>query len=344
MKAIVKTSRAPGAAYRDIEAPGLNKDELLIRVTAASISQGDLAAYNWTDLSFPPQKMPFAFGQEFCGEVVEAGSQAKGFVKGDFISVESHVFCGVCGQCRNDQRHICQYLRVIGRDVPGGFAEYAAVPARCAWKHSDDSLKDIAPLLGPFASSVHAVLAEDVLSKNVLISGCSPQGLFAAAIARAGGARKVVALDPSPFRRKLALKMGACSALDPADKDCLKKAARICGSGGADAVIEMSGLQDSVALGLKALRPGGRFVAFGLPVKKLSLDYAGDIVRRGIRLEGISGREIFRSWYKMESLLKSGAVDPRPAVTHKFAFKDFRKAFDLINKKEQKCGKVLLLP
>lgn len=344
MKAILKTSRAPGAAYRDTEVPVLNKDELLIRVTAASVSTGDISAYNWTDPTFPPHKMPFVFGQEFCGEVVEAGAQAKGFEKGDFISVESHVFCGVCGQCRNDQRHICQYLRVIGRDIPGGFAEYAAVPARCAWKHTDDSLKDIAPILGPFGSSVHAVLAEDVFGKNVVISGCAPHGLFAVAIAKAGGARHVIVLDPSPYRRKLALKLGAGSALDPAAKDCLSRTSKICGTGGADVVIEMSGCPDSVELGLKALRPGGRFVAFGLPLKKLSLDYAGDIVRRGIRLEGVSGREIFRSWYKMESLLKSGAVDPRPAITHTFRFKDFRKAFDLINKKEQKCGKVILLP
>ncbi|MCX5791378.1 MAG: alcohol dehydrogenase catalytic domain-containing protein [Elusimicrobia bacterium] len=344
MKAIVKTSHAPGAAYRDAEVPAINKDELLIRVTSASLSSGDLAAYNWTDPLFPAHRLPFVFGQEFCGEVVETGSLARGFEKGDFVSVESHIFCGVCGQCRNDQRHICQYLRVIGRDTPGGLAEYAAVPARCAWKHTDDSLKDIGALMGAFGSSVHAVLAEDIVGRSIVVSGCAPQGLFAAGIARAGGARKIIALDPSPYRRRLALKMGAGAAIDPADRNCLKKIARTCGAEGADTVVEMSGGAAAVELGLKALRPGGRFVAFGLPLTNLSIDYAGDIVRRGIRLEGVAGREIFRSWYKMESLLKSGAVDPRPAITHTFRFKDFRKAFDLINSKEQKCGKVILVP
>ena len=46
----------------------------------------------------------------------------------------------------------------------------------------------------------------------------------------------------------------------------------------------------------------------------------------------------------MESLLKSGAVNPRPAITHTFALKDFKKAFALINSKEQKCGKIILTP
>ncbi len=343
MKAIMKTSRARGASYRDAAVPEIAKDELLIRVTAASISPGDLAIYNSSGVSAAAPTLPFVFGREFCGEVVEIGAQAKGFDKGDFVSVESHIFCGVCGQCRNDQRHICQNLRIIGRDVPGGLAEYAAVPARCAWKHTDDSLKDVGAIMDPFGSAVHAVLDEDLLGRSVIISGCSPHGLFAAGIAKAAGAKRVIALDPSPYRRKLALKMGASTAMDPTAADCLAKLRKLCPEG-ADSVIEMSGGAKSVALGLKALRPGGRFVAFGLPASDLSLDYAGDIVKRGIRLEGVAGREIFRSWYKMESLLKSGAVNPRPVVTHRFAFKDFKKAFALINSKDKKCGKIILTP
>ena len=344
MKAIVKTSCARGASYRDAAVPEISKDDLLIRVTAASISPGDVAIYNSAGPDCAAPALPFVFGQEFCGEVVEIGTQAKGFAKGDFVSVESHIFCGVCGQCRNDQRHICQNLKVIGRDVPGGFAEYAVVPARCAWKHTDDSLKDVGAIMQPFGSAVHAVLNEDLVGRSLIVSGCTPHGLFAAGIAKAAGAKRVIALDPSPYRRKLAVKMGACTAIDPASgADCLAKIAKLCPEG-ADAVIEMSGGAKAVALGLKALRPGGRFVAFGLPSADLSLDYAGDIVKRGIRLEGVAGREIFRSWYKMESLLKSGAVNPRPAVTHTFAFKDFQKAFDLINSKDTKCGKIILTP
>ena len=119
---------------------------------------------------------------------------------------------------------------------------------------------------------------------------------------------------------------------------------KMCGDEGADAVFEMTGLPESVDLGLKMLHPRGRFVACGIPSEKLNIDLAGDIVRRAIHLEGVTGREIFRSWYKTESLLKSGAVDPRPAITHTFKFKDFAKAFSLINKKEKKCGKIILVP
>ncbi|MDA8243924.1 MAG: alcohol dehydrogenase catalytic domain-containing protein [Elusimicrobia bacterium] len=343
MKAIMKTTKSRGASYRDCDVPEIGRDEILIRVTAASISPGDLALYNSSGAEAVPPRLPFVFGREFCGEVVEIGPQAKGFDKGDFVSVESHIFCGVCAQCRNDQRHICRDLKVIGRDVQGGLSEYAAVPARCAWKHTDDSLKDIGSLMGPFGCAVHAVLSEDLVGRNVVVSGCAPHGLFAAGIAKAAGAKRVIALDPSAFRRSLALKMGASAALDPSAPGCLQKIRKYCPDG-ADAVMEMSGSAGSIGLSLKALRPGGRMVAFGLPAEDLNLDYAGDIVGRGLRIEGVAGREIFRSWYKMESLLKSGAVDPRPAITHRFQFKDFTKAFDLMNSKEKRCGKIILTP
>ena len=345
MKAICKLSPGPGAEYIDRDVPVINKDELLLRVSHAAICESDLAIYNWTGWAPDRIKTPMIFGHELCGEVVEMGQLDKGFNKGDFVSVESHIFCGLCYQCRNDQRHVCANVRMIGVDTPGGFAEYAAVPARCAWKHTDDSLKDIGAIMEPFGNAVYGVLAEDIVGKTVLISGCDPQGLFGIGIARAGGAKNVIALDASPYRQKLAKKAGASHVLDPQAKDILTKIKHAAKSpDGVDTVIEMSGNPKAIALGLSVLRYGGRFTAFGLPGKKIELDYANDIISKGIRLYGVAGREIFRSWYKMESILKSNAVDPRPMITHTFKFKDFKKAFELVGSKEKKCGKVILTP
>ena len=185
MKAICKTKPAPGAEYIDIDMPRIKSDELLIKIHATSICGSDLPIYTYSSWSAARMPIPFVFGHELCGEVVEIGDKAKGFVKGDFVSVESHIFCGMCYQCRNDQRHVCSNLKILGIDVPGGFAEYAAVPARCAWKHSDNSLKDIGSIMEPLGNAVFATLSEDIIGKSVLISGCGPQGLFATQIARA---------------------------------------------------------------------------------------------------------------------------------------------------------------
>lgn len=343
MKAIVKTDRKRGASYRDVDVPVLPKDGLLIRVVSASISPMDISVYNWTDESFPEQKMPFVFGEEFCGEVIDAGQLARGFKKDDFISVESHVFCGTCGQCRNERRDICQNLKIIGRDIPGGFSEYAVVPARCAWKHSSDNLKYLGAIMPTFASAANAVLSQELFGKTVIVSGCRPVGLFSISIAKAGGASRVIALDRSAYRRDLAVKMGADYVFDPLSRSTPGKIRKISSGEGADEVIEASGNPAEINNAVNMLRPGGRFIAASKTEDGFSFDYSS-FIHNGIKMEGLPGREIFKSWYKMETLLRSGAVDPRPAITHTFQFKDFNKAFSLINKKEQKCGKILLVP
>jgi threonine 3-dehydrogenase len=345
MKAICKSSPKPGAEYTNLDVPVIGKDELLLKVDHASICESDLAIYNWAGWAPGRIKTPLVFGHELCGEVVEMGQLDKGFNKGDFVSVESRIFCGLCYQCRNDQRHVCANVRMIGLDTYGGFAEYAAVPARCAWKHTDESLKDIGAIMEPFGNAVYGVLAEDIVGRTILISGCGPQGLFAIGIARAGGVKHIIALDSSPYRQKLAKKAGADHVLDPRAKDILTKIKHAAKSpDGVDTVIEMSGNPATIGLSLSVLRYGGRFTAFGLPGKKIELDYANDIISKGVRLYGVAGREIFASWYKMESILKSGAVNPRPMITHTFKFRDFKKAFELVGSKDKKCGKVILVP
>ncbi len=346
MKAICKTKPAAGAEYIDIDVPRIKSDELLIKIHCASICGSDIPIYNYYD-SWAARKhnFPFVFGHELCGEVVEIGDKAKGFQKGDFVSVESHIFCGMCYQCRNDQRHVCSNLKILGIDVPGGFAEYAAIPARCAWKHSDNSLKDIASVMEPLGNAVFATLVEDIVGKTVLISGCGPQGLFATQIARACGAAKVICTETSAFRTALAKKMGADAVINPLEDKVLEKIIDAGGEkSGIDIVIEMSGNPAAINTALKAVKPAGRFIAFGLPKADVTLDYANSIVFKAIRMQGITGREVFRSWYKMESLLKSHAIDPRPVITHTFKMKDYQKAFEIAADPKKECGKIILIP
>jgi threonine 3-dehydrogenase len=345
MKAICKMKHGPGAEYTDRDIPQIKNDELLIKIHAASICGSDLPIYFGDALAARRMEPPFVFGHEMCGEVVEIGDKAKGFNKGDFVSVESHIFCGMCYQCRNDQRHVCSELKILGIDTQGGFAEYAAIPARCAWKHTDDSLKDIGSIMEPLGNAVFATLVEDIVGKSVFISGLGPQGLFAAQIAKACGASHVIATETSKFRKDLGYKMGADIIIDPTDPDALKKIIEAGGEkSGIDIVIEMSGNAAAINLALKAVKPAGKFIAFGLPKGDITIDYANQIVFKAIDVKGITGREIFRSWYKMESLLKSKAIDPRPVITHTFKMKDFKKAFETAADPKKECGKIILLP
>lgn len=340
MLALAKTKPGPGAELVRIEVPRIAADELLIKVERASICGSDLPIYNWSAWAPNRLKLPTVFGHEFCGTVAEIGSATRDFKKGDFISVESHIYCGLCSQCRNGQRHVCRSLRIIGIDGPGGFGEYARVPARCAWKHKDRTLAAVGSLLEPIGNAVYAALCEEVVGRSVLVLGCGPQGLFAVSAAKAGGANPVIAVEGAPFRMRLAKRMGADLVLSPADPDILAKIERAT-DGGPDAVLEMSGAPAAIALGLKAVRSGGRLSAFGIPPRELSIDWANDIVFKGVRIMGIAGREVFKTWYTTDALLRSKALDPRPVITHRFSLKRFKQGFAVMNAKAKNCGKVV---
>jgi threonine 3-dehydrogenase len=343
LKALLKKSPGPGAVYISAPDAAPAPDEVLVKVHRASICGSDLPIYNWTSWAPSRVKTPMVFGHEFCGVVAAIGRNARGFEKGDFVSVESHIYCGLCHQCRNGERHVCQNLKIIGVDGPGGFAEYARVPARCAWKHPDRSLADYGSLFEPLGNAVFATLVEDVVGRCVLVTGCGPQGLFAIQVAKASGASPIAAVEGSPFRRKLALKMGADYVFDPGETNVLGKIRRLAGDrAGVDVVLEMSGASPAIQLALEAVRPGGRITAFGLPSKPVTIDWERALIFKGVRIYGILGREIFQTWLKMDKLLRSGQLNLKPVVTHEFPLKDFKKAFEVMTSPERKCGKVLL--
>lgn len=340
MKALLKKTPSPGAVYEATASLGIKPDEVLIKVHRASICGSDLPIYKWESWAPERFKTPSTFGHEFCGTVVEVGASARDFAKGDFVSVESHIFCGLCYQCQNGQRHVCREMKIIGVDGPGGFGEYAAVPARCAWKHTDDSLKDLGSLFEPFGNAVYSVLVEPVAAKSVLVMGCGPQGLFSIAVAKASGADRIVAVEGSKYRAELALRMGATTVVKP-EEDAVK-AGKV--KDGYDVVCEMSGAQPAITNAFKYVRSGGRITAFGIPSKKIELDWANDLIFKGVRVHGIVGREIFETWYKADRLLRSGAVDLRPVVTHTFPLKDFDAGFAAMTSPARECGKVVLVP
>ncbi|OGR88709.1 MAG: L-threonine 3-dehydrogenase [Elusimicrobia bacterium RIFCSPHIGHO2_02_FULL_57_9] len=345
MNALHKDKAGPGASFGPVEDIKLKPDELLIKVHLASICGSDMPIYQWNSWAPRRVKVPMVFGHEFCGTVIEAGAGTRDFAKGDFVSVESHIYCGLCYQCRNGQRHVCRSMKIIGVDGPGGFAEYAAVPARCAWKHKDDKLKDIGSLMEPLGNAVYSVLVEEVACRSVLVLGCGPQGLFSVAVAKASGASPVVAVEGSEFRADLARRLGAHDVIDPAKLNLLEQVLK---SGkapdGFDVVLEMSGAAAAISLALKAVKNGGRVTAFGIPSRPVELDWANDVIFKGVRIYGIVGRQVFETWYKTESLLNSGAVNVGPVITHRFSMKDFKQGFEVMAAAEKKCGKVLLVP
>ncbi len=118
-----------------------------------------------------------------------------------------------CFQCRTGNAHVCKNYRILGIDLDGSYAEHVRLPERVLWKTSPEIPPELACLQEPLGNAVHAALVEEITGQSVLITGCGPTGLFAAAVARTAGAGLIIATDGSDYRLALAKRVGVDAAV-----------------------------------------------------------------------------------------------------------------------------------
>ncbi len=342
MKALRKAQAARGAQLESVAIPEIGRTDALMRVRAASICGTDLHIYDWDAWSQNRIRPPLTFGHEFCGVVEKTGDEVAGLKPGDFVSAEMHVNCGHCLPCRLGQGHVCEHVQIIGIDRDGCFAEFVRIPARNVWKIDPGIPVKYAAVMDPLGNAVHTVLAGPIAGQTVAVTGSGPIGLMSIAVARACGASTMVATEVNDFRRDLALKMGADAAFDPRQPDVVAQVKELTGGTGVDVLLEMSGHPDAIRQGLAMLRPGGRASLLGIPKEPVTLDLFGDVIGKGVVVQGIFGRRMFETWVEMTALLKSGRLDLEPLFRERLPLEDFEQAFALLE--EGRASKVLLFP
>lgn len=344
MKTIAKTKKGKGLEMIERPVPCPGADEVLIQVDVVSICGTDLHLDRWDAwASSRMTHLPQIIGHEFSGHVVETGNNVRRFKIGDHVTADSHIPCLKCAICLRDAPHLCEHLEILGIDRDGCFAEYVVIPERSLWKNRPDLPPEIASIQDPLGNAVYATLIEPVESKNVVILGDGPVGLFAAGVARASGAKKIILTGLNPLTLEIAKLLGVDRIIHAAEEDVVQIIRDECQGVGTDVLLEMSGNAQAICQGLKALRKGGRFSAFGLPASPLTIDFNDQIIFKGIRLFGISGRRMFETWRQMADLLGSGKLNPRPVLTHFLDFDDFEHGFSLMEATPRLAGKVILV-
>jgi threonine 3-dehydrogenase len=342
MRALVKQSAAPGMTLREVPRPAYGPTDALIRVRHAGVCGTDLHIWEWDSWAAGRLRPPVVVGHEFAGEIVELGSEAAaaGLLSvGDLVTAEGHIVCGHCLQCRTGSAHLCQRTQVIGVDRDGAFAEYIAMPVSNVMR-LDGIPTEIGAIMDPLGNAVHTVLEADVPGSTVLVIGCGPIGCFAVGVARAAGASLVLASDYNPRRLDIARCMGAHVVLNPAEDDVVARARELTQGDGVDLVCEMSGHPSGHAQAFAAARLGGRVNLLGTPSRSTEVDFARDVIFKGLTLYGVSGRKMYQTWDQMRRFLRAGQLDPRPVLTHRFPLARIADAIEVI--KEGKAGKVIL--
>ncbi len=312
MKALVKAAPAPGALeLQDVPAPRPRVHEVLLSVASASICGSDLHMAEWHPMA-RWMKTPVILGHEIAGTVVETGPDVQLFRPGDRVAVESVIWCGRCRPCRDGRTNVCEARELFGIHQPGGLAEQIAVPERLLHRLPDALALDWAALAEPTTVALHAVFrCPPRAGETVLVTGPGPIGLLVGQVARASGARVLVAgtrADASmrlPAARELGLE-----ALDPALP--LPEALAAVHQGPVDMALECSGAGSAIDAALQLVRRGGTVTLIGQPPQPPTFD-----VSAALRAELTLYATYFGTWHDMETalaLLSDGTIDIRPLV------------------------------
>jgi threonine 3-dehydrogenase len=198
---------------------------------------------------------------------------------------------------------------------------------------------DILAIFDPFGNATHTALAFRVLGEDVLITGAGPIGVMATAIVKHAGARYVVVTDMIPYRLELAKKMGATVALNIKEGKSIAEVQKELGmKEGFDVGLEMSGSGDAFRDMLANMCHGAKIAMLGIPSEELAIDWH-TVIFNMLTIKGIYGREMYETWYLMQSMLQTG-LDIRPVITHKFHFTEFEQAFEVM--RSGNSGKVIM--
>lgn len=254
-------SRPLRAVDRDIPEPALG--ELLIRVAACAVCRTDLHV---AEGDLPVHRSPVIPGHEIVGYVELSGPGVSGYDPGDRVGVAwLRDTCGNCAYCRSGAENLCHESRYTGWDDDGGYAEYAVVPARYAYRLPDGySDAELAPLLCAGIIGYRALRrAELPVGGRLGIYGFGASAHLTCQIAIAEGARAHV-MTRSAAARLLALDLGAVSASDAYESPPEPL----------DAAILFAPVGDLVPVALAALDRGGTLAVAGIHLSDIpALNY-----------------------------------------------------------------------
>lgn len=338
MKALVKKERKEGLWLEDVPMPHMGDEDVLIKVKKSSICGTDVHIWKWDAWAQKTIPVPMVVGHEFMGVIVDMGRNVKGFEKGQRVSGEGHITCGICPNCKKGLKHVCSNTQGVGVNRPGSFAEYISLPAENVFALPDSIPDDLAAIFDPFGNATHTALSFDLVGEDVLITGAGPIGIMAAAIAQHAGARHVVITDMNDYRLEIARHMGATKTVNIAKESLQEETKRMGIQYGYTVGLEMSGAPAGLNTMLEAMQHGGKVALLGILPPNTTIDW-DFVIFKMLQLKGIYGREIFSTWYKMTHMLESG-LNLSPIITHHFPIERFKEGFDVMISGQS--GKVIL--
>jgi (R,R)-butanediol dehydrogenase/meso-butanediol dehydrogenase/diacetyl reductase len=305
----------------DMPAPTPQAGEVLIKVQRAGICGSDVNRFRYGSHPWPPG---FIMGHEFCGAIAALGSEVGSWQIGQQVVVEPTLYCGTCWYCQQGYHNRCvDFMQrgITGSGTNGAFADYVCVPAYQPHARPPGLAMAVASLVEPTAVSVHGWrLAEVDQPDSVVVVGLGNIGLLAILVAKARGARQIIAIGKYTPRQELAYAYGAALVLEPDDPQLHRRILERTAGLGAELVLEAAGTPSSLQTAVAIARKGGKIVVLGVFHEEVALDFRMILLTE----KHIMGSLIYQrqDFADAITILAAGGIDPGRHITAEIPLRD----------------------
>lgn len=304
---------------REIEAPALADDEVLVRVASVGVCGSDVHYYQHGKIGPYIVDKPMILGHELSGTIEAVGSAVNPDRIGKRVAVEPQRPCRKCDQCQAGRYNLCPNIEFYATPpIDGAFAELVKIQNEFAFDIPDSVSFDAAALIEPLSVGIWACKRAEIgPGSRVLIAGAGPIGIIMAQTASALGAKEVIVTDISDDRREFAMQYGATKTLDP-------RVDQIEGLD-VDAFIDASGVAQAVSQGIKGVGPAGRVILVGMGNDDVLLPVSY-IQNKEIWVSGVF--RYANTWPTGIEMVASGKVNLDVLVTHRFGLNSVEDALN----------------
>jgi len=325
-----------------VDVPTIAERDVLVDVKASGICHSDI---NYRDGIAPVGKLPITLGHEIAGLVAKTGAKVRGVRVGDRVLVHYIVSCGRCSICRSGYENYCAHYQMIGKDVDGGFAEFAKVPARNVVKLPKELPFEQAAILGCAVPTAYHALKRGRVQQGdvVVIFGVGGLGMHAIQLAtRIFKAGMIVAVDVLDWKLRLAKHMGAKATVNAAKYDVSKAIGKITDGEFGDVVVDFVGHRRTMEQAIASTGKGGRVVLVGISRDSLQITPYKSIIGRELEVIGVDDH-LHSELVELVRLVRARRISLSRSVTHKVTLDTINRGFKILESKREKAVRIVMV-
>lgn len=330
--------------YADVPVPEIGSNEVLVEVRACGICGSDV---HGMDGSTGRRIPPVIMGHEASGIIVEVGENVLEFSKGERVTFDSTIYCGRCNFCKRGLINLCDNRRVLGVSCKeyrqnGAFTEYIAVPERILYRLPDKISFKHATMIEALSIALHSINRKPItINDTVVVIGTGVIGQLIVQLLKISGCYKIIAVDINQKKIDLAVRFGADIGLNPNENDVLSEVYKQTKNKGADCVLEVVGIPQTIKTAVNSLRKGGSITLVGnlSPIIELPLQL---IITKEISIYGSCASS---GEYPVSiDLIERKVINVEPLISAVAPLEDGQLWFERLYKQESGLMKVILKP